>query len=59
MKLQEQYDALDKEILQAVKDRKFDLKDEKVKVQKRIAYLLSLEKEIEDSDKKILKGSKE
>jgi peptidoglycan hydrolase CwlO-like protein len=59
MKLQEQYDALDKEILQAVKERKFDLKDEKVKVQKRIAYLLSLEKEIEDSDKKILKGSKE
>jgi peptidoglycan hydrolase CwlO-like protein len=59
MKLQEQYDALDKEILQAVKERKFDLKDEKVKVQKRIAYLLSLEKEIEQSDKKILKGSKE
>jgi chorismate mutase len=59
MKLQEQYDALDKEILQAVKERKFDLKDEKVKVQKRIAYLLSLEKEIEDSDKKILKLSKE
>ena len=44
MKLQEQYDALDKEILQAVKERKFDLKYEKVKVQKRIAYLLSLEK---------------
>ena len=59
MKLQEQYDALDKQILQAVKERKFDLKDEKVKVQKRIAYLLSLEKEIEDSDKKILKLSKE
>jgi hypothetical protein len=59
MNFQEKYDILDKEILQAVKERKFDLKDEKVKVQKRIAYLLSLENQIKDSDKKILKLSKE
>ena len=59
MNFQEKYDILDKEILQAAKERNFKLKDEKVKIQKRIAYLLSLEKEIEDSDKKILKLSKE
>ena len=59
MNFQEKYDILDKEILQAAKERNFKLKDEKVKVQKRIAYLLSLENQIKDSDKKILKLSKE
>ena len=44
MKLQEQYDALDKEILQAVKERKFDLKDEKVKVQKELRIYFHLKK---------------
>ena len=59
MNFQEKYDILDKEILQAAKERNFKLKDEKVKIQKRIAYLLSLENQIKDSDKKILKLSKE
>ncbi len=58
MNFQEKYDILDKEILQAAKERNFKLKDEKVKIQKRIAYLLSLEKEIEKSDKRILELSK-
>lgn len=58
MDLQEKYDALDKEIIQAAKERNFKLKDEKLKVQSRIAYLLSLEKEIKNSDKRILELSK-